>query len=280
MKMVPGQVAAITGGGSGIGRELALACATRGMAVAIGDVEPDAARHTVELLVERGVRAFAQRVDVTDATQVEAFAQRTFAEFGACHLLCNNAGVLVLGPLLDATRADWQWVMDVNLYGIVNGIAAFVPRMLKMDSPAHILNSVSLRGIAAGPSCGVYAASKFAALGLTETLRLELADKNIGVTALCPWSVDTGIMTSERNRPAHAGGGLSQDAIDTLKKSAPGQNPITIAAERVAAVALEAVEDNELYAITHPCARELLEQRFSEIMGSLERVRSRHPELP
>lgn len=278
MKIQPGQVAAITGGGSGIGRELALACAARGMAVAIADVEAQAAERTAALLAQRGARVFAQRVDVTDAAQVDAFAARTFAEFGACHLLCNNAGVLVLGPLLAATRADWQWVLDVNLYGIVNGIAAFVPRMLAMAEAAHVLNSVSLRGIAAGPSCGVYAASKFAALGLTETLRLELADKNIGVTALCPWSVDTGIMTSERNRPAHGGGGLAQQDIDTLKQA--GNNPITIGADQVAMVALEAVEDDELYAITHPCARDMLEQRSAAMLRSLERVRQRHPELP
>lgn len=278
MKIESGQVVAITGGGSGIGRELALACAARGMNIAIADVELHAAEATVALLAERGVRAFAQRVDVTDAAQVETFAARTFAEFGACHLLCNNAGVLVLGPLLAATRADWQWVMDVNFFGVLNGIEAFVPRMLAMNCAAHVLNSVSLRGIAAGPSCGVYAASKFAALGLTETLRLELADKNIGVTALCPWSVDTGIMTSERNRPMQTGGGLAQDDIDTLKKA--GKNPITISADKVAAVALEAVEDNELYAITHPCARDLLEQRMTSMLQSLERVRQRHPELP
>lgn len=277
MQIQPGQVAAITGGGSGIGRELALACAARGMAVAIADVELHAAAQTVALVQARGGRAFAQRVDVTDAAQVEAFAERTFLEFGACHLLCNNAGVLVLGPLLQATAADWQWVMDVNLFGIVNGINAFLPRMLAMACPAHVLNSVSLRGIVAGPSCGVYAASKFAALGLTETLSLELADRNIGVTALCPWSVDTGIMTSERNRPG-AGGGLAQDDIETLKKA--GNNPITIGADRVAAVALEAVEDDALYAITHPCARDLIEQRLSGMLASLERVRQRHPDLP
>lgn len=280
MKIETGQVVAITGGGSGIGRELALACAARGMAVAVADVELKAAQQTAALLVERGARAFAQQVDVTSAAQVEAFAAHTFAEFGACHLLCNNAGVLVLGPLLEARRADWEWVIDVNLFGVINGIDAFVPRTLAMNSPAHVLNSVSLRGIAAGPSCGVYAASKFAALGLTETLRLELADKNIGVTALCPWSVNTGIMTSERNRPSNAGGGLSEEDIETLKKSAPGQNPITIEADQVAQLALEAVEDNELYAITHPCAREMLEQRFDAMLKSLERVRLRHPELP
>lgn len=280
MKIEAGQVAAITGGGSGIGRELALACAARGMAVAIADVELHAAEETVALLAVHGVRAFAQRVDVTRAEEVAQFAARTFAEFGACHLLCNNAGVLVLGPLLEAKRSDWQWVIDVNLFGVINGIEAFLPRMLAMDCAAHILNSVSLRGIAAGPSCGVYAASKFAALGLTETLQLELADSPIGVTALCPWSVDTAIMTSERNRPGGTGSGLSSDDIETLKQSAPDRNPITIGADQVAAVALEAIEHDELYAITHPCARELLERRFTAVLQSLERVRQRHPELP
>jgi NAD(P)-dependent dehydrogenase (short-subunit alcohol dehydrogenase family) len=278
MRIEPGQVAAITGGGSGIGRELALACAARGMVLAIGDVELHAAEQTVALLQARGARAFAQQVDVTRPEQIEAFAVRTFAEFGGCHLLCNNAGVLVLGPLLEAQRSDWQWVMDVNLFGIVHGIEAFVPRMLAMNAPAHVLNSVSLRGIAAGPSCGVYAASKFAALGLTETLAIELAERGIGVTALCPWSVDTAIMTSERNRPSGPGTGLASDDIETLKKA--GRNPITIAADQVATVALEAVEANELYAITHPCARELLERRFDAVLQSLERVRQRHPELP
>jgi NAD(P)-dependent dehydrogenase (short-subunit alcohol dehydrogenase family) len=243
-------------------------------------VELSGAETTVALLKAAGAKAFAHRVDVTRADEVDAFAERTFAEFGACHLLCNNAGVLVLGPLLEAKRSDWDWLIEVNLFGVINGINAFVPRMRAMECAAHVLNSVSLRGIAAGPSCGVYAASKFAALGLTETLQLELADSRIGVTALCPWSVDTAIMTSERNRPSGPGTGLSGADIETLKQSAPDRNPITISAERVAAVALEAVEDNELYAITHPCARELLERRFNAMLQSLERVRQRHPELP
>jgi NAD(P)-dependent dehydrogenase (short-subunit alcohol dehydrogenase family) len=278
MKIQSGQVAAITGAGSGIGRELALACAARGMAIAVADIELAAAEQTVALLVERGARAFAQRVDVTDTEQLETFAARTFAEFGACHLLCNNAGVLVLGPLLAAQRADWDWLIEVNLFGTINGVQAFVPRMLASQQPAHVLNSVSLRGIAAAPSCGVYAASKFAALGFTETLRLELAEKNIGVTALCPWSVNTGIMTSERNRPGSSGTGLSADDIETLKRA--GKNPITIEANQVAQLALEAIEDNELYAITHPCAQKLLEERSAAMLQSLQRVRARHPELP
>jgi NAD(P)-dependent dehydrogenase (short-subunit alcohol dehydrogenase family) len=280
VKIIPGQVAAITGGGSGIGRALALACAARGMCVAVADIDMAAAQQTVALLTARGGRAFAQRVDVTRREELEQFAARTAAEFGGCDLLCNNAGVLVLGPLQNASAADWDWLVDVNLFGVVHGINAFLPRMLAAGKAGHILNTASLRGVAAGPACGVYVASKYAVLGLSETLQLDLADKNIGVTALCPWVVNTGIMDSERNRPSGPGAGLSGADIDTLKNSSQAKNDIAIEPDQVAQLALEAVEDNELYAITHPCARELLEQRFNRVLTALERVRARHPELP
>ncbi len=277
MRIEAGQVAAITGGGSGIGRALALACAARGMSIAIADIESAAAEETVRLLMDRGARAFAQNVDVTKPEHLVAFADRTYREFGRCDLLCNNAGVLVLGPLMNATPADWKWVLDVNLYGVIHGLDAFLPRMLEAGRPGHILNSVSLRGVAGSPGCGVYAASKFGVLALTEALAAELAEQGIGVTALCPWSVNTAIVASERNRPdARA---MSPEALQKLIDAAPS-SAITIEPDQVAQVALEAIEDNELYAITHPCARDLLKSRFDAIMASLERVRVRHPELP
>ncbi len=278
MRIERGQVAAITGGGSGIGRELALACAARGMAIAIGDVEIAAADRTAALVSEHGVRAFAQQVDVTSREQVETFAARTFRELGGCNLLCNNAGVLVLGPLLDAKRADWDWVLNVNLFGLIHGIDAFLPKMLEAGAPGHVLNSVSLRGIATSQGCGVYAASKFGALGVTETLHAELAGRGIGVTALCPWSVNTAIVASERNRP-DGGSAMSDADLQALIDAIPA-NDITIEPQQVAQIAIEAIEDNELYAITHPCSRDLLKQRFDAILGSLDRLRLRHPELP
>jgi NAD(P)-dependent dehydrogenase (short-subunit alcohol dehydrogenase family) len=277
MRIEAGQVAVITGGGSGIGRALALACAARGMHVAIGDIESAAADETVRMLHGQGGRAFAQHVDVTKAGDLTSFAARTYGEFGRCDLLCNNAGVLVLGPLVNATAADWKWVLDVNLYGVLHGLDAFLPRMLEAGRPGHILNSVSLRGVGGSPGCGVYAASKYGVLALTETLHAELADRNIGVTALCPWSVNTAIVASERNRPDAAS--MSPEALQKLIDAAPS-SAITIEPDQVAQVALEAVEDNELYAITHPCARDLLKTRFDAILNSLERVRLRHPELP
>lgn len=277
MRIEAGQVAVITGGGSGIGRALALACAERGMAIAIGDIEEAAADDTVHMLKAKGARAFAQRVDVTKPEHLQVFADRTYREFGRCDLLCNNAGVLVLGPLVNATPADWKWVLDVNLYGVLHGLDAFLPRMLDAGGPGHILNSVSLRGVAGSPGCGVYAASKYGVLALTETLHAELAERGIGVTALCPWSVNTAIVASERNRPDARS--MSPEALQKLIDAAPSSE-ITIQPDQVAQVALEAVEDNELYAITHPCARDLLKSRFDAIMSSLERVRVRHPELP
>jgi len=277
MRIEPGQVAVITGGGSGIGRALALACAARGMSIAIADIESAAAAETVAMLKSRGARAFAQNVDVTKAKQLLDFADRTYSEFGRCDLLCNNAGVLVLGPLVNATPADWKWVLDVNLYGVLHGLDAFLPRMLAAGRPAHILNSVSLRGVAGSPGCGVYAASKYGVLALTETLHAELAERGIGVTALCPWSVNTAIVASERNRPDARS--MSPEALQKLIDAAPSSE-ITIEPDQVAQVAIEAIEDNELYAITHPCARDLLKSRFDAILASLERVRVRHPELP
>lgn len=279
MKLEPGQVAVITGGGSGIGRALALACAARGMSVAIGDIDQAAAQDTVVKLKQRGAKAIAHRVDVTKSSAVLEFATRCFDDLGPCNLLCNNAGVLLLGALRQASAADWRWVMDVNLYGIVNGVQAFLPRMEAARHPGHILNTVSLRGIAAGPSCGVYAASKFAALGYSETLRMELADMGIGVTALCPWSVDTAILTSERNRP-DGGRTIDRADIERLKNTAPAKSDMTIDADIVAQIALEAVEDNRFYAMTHPGARVMLEQRHTEMVRALDDLCRRHPELP
>lgn len=277
MRIEPGQVAVITGGGSGIGRALALACAARGMAIAVADIESAPTEATVAMLKAKGARAFAHALDVTQPNQMQDFAARTYSEFGRCDLLCNNAGVLVLGPLVNATAADWKWVLDVNLHGVIHGLDAFLPRMLEAGRPAHILNSVSLRGVAGSPGCGVYAASKYGVLALTETLHAELADRQIGVTALCPWSVNTAIVASERNRPDARS--MSPEALQKLIDAAPS-SAITIEPDQVAQVALEAIEDNELYAITHPCAHDLLKSRFDAILSSLERVRVRHPELP
>lgn len=281
MRLERGQIAVIAGGGSGIGRELALACAARGMAVAIADVELAAAQQTAGMIADAhgpNHAVLARQVDVRRAGEMDAFADVVFGKFGACHLLCNNAGVLVLGPLLQATPDDWSWVMDVNLFGTVNGINAFVPRMLSSGRPGHVLNTVSLRGLAASGGCGVYAASKFAALAVSEALRAELADDGIGVTALCPWSVDTAILASERNRPG-AGGGMSATDIQRLIDAAPASD-ITISAGKAAEVAMEAVERNEFLAITHPCARDLLQQRCAAIMQAVDAVAQRHPDLP
>jgi len=277
MRIEAGQVMAVTGGGSGIGRALALGCAARGMAVAIADIEIGAAQETARLAEAHGVATLVREVDVSRGDAMRAFADSVYDRFARCDLLCNNAGVLVLGPLGDARASDWRWAMDVNLMGLVHGIEAFVPRM-RAARAGHVLNTVSLRGIVTSAGCGVYAASKFAALAVSETLRIELAADRIGVTALCPWSVDTAILASDRNRPGE-GGGLSAEAVQRLIDAAPA-NDLTIGADAVAAVAIEAVEADEAYATTHPRARALIEDRFHAIVRSVERVAARHPELP
>jgi NAD(P)-dependent dehydrogenase (short-subunit alcohol dehydrogenase family) len=195
--------AVVTGGGSGIGRALALAFADAGMRVVVGDIERDAAAATVALVVADGGEAVAATVDVTAPTAVAAL--RDIADgLGGADVVCNNAGVFAGGTAWERPVADFEWVMGVNFYGILHGIRAFVPGMLERARPGHVVNTISAAGLFPSPFSAPYTASKFAALALTECLAAELAatGASIGVTALCPGAVRTGIGSSARNRPA------------------------------------------------------------------------------
>src|SRR5436309_1473882 len=149
-----------------------------------------------------GVKALAVRTDVTELAQVQTLAARAFETFGAVHVLCNNAGVAAWGGLETATHRDWQWVLGVNLWGVIHGIEAFVPRMIASGRRGHIVNTASMAGLLATRGLGVYNTSKYAVVGLSETLVKDLAPHGIGVSVLCPLGVATRIRHSERNRPA------------------------------------------------------------------------------
>ena len=142
---------------------------------------------------------------------MKSLADRAYQEFGAVHLLCNNAGICVFRPLPEMSDADWQWTLSVNLQGVVNGLQAFLPRMLAGGDEGHIVNTVSIAGLYATPgrSVGAYGATKFAVVGLSENLRLDLADSRIGVSVLCPGGVRTQIVFAGRNRPPQLGGAES-----------------------------------------------------------------------
>ena len=206
MRDLGGRTAVVTGAASGIGRSLARRFAAEGMRVVIADVE-DAALRETETLVRADIvdaQVIAHVTDVTRLTAVEELADRAYEAFGAVDVLCNNAGVFQGGLLWECVDADFEWTLGVNLFGILHGVRAFVPRMLAADADAHIVNTVSMAGLATTPYSGPYDVSKFAAMAATECLAHDLAaiGSRIRVSALCPSLVATAIGTSGRNRPA------------------------------------------------------------------------------
>ncbi|MCZ6785120.1 MAG: SDR family NAD(P)-dependent oxidoreductase, partial [Proteobacteria bacterium] len=178
MEKLTGKVAVVTGGGSGIGEALARAFAGEGMHVVVADIEGEAAERVAREVRGTGARALAVRTDVADAESVRALADAVYAEFGAAHVLCNNAGVLLMGSAVGASVGDWQWVLSVNLMGVVHGVDAFLPRMRAQQGEAHIVNTSSVAALGGG---GPYGASKAAVLAFSEALHRELADEGIGV---------------------------------------------------------------------------------------------------
>jgi NAD(P)-dependent dehydrogenase (short-subunit alcohol dehydrogenase family) len=203
MKTFQGKVAVVTGAASGIGRALAERCVQEGMKVVLADVEEQALRQTSRDLAAAGAETLAVQTDVSQATAVERLAQKTFEIYSAVHLLFNNAGVGAGKTAWESTLADWEWVLGVNLYGVIHGIRSFVPRMLESGAEGYIVNTASMAGLTSSPGLSVYMASKHAVVSLTETLYHELTLRNasIGVSILCPGFVKTRIQDAERNRP-------------------------------------------------------------------------------
>lgn len=213
------KVAVVTGAGSGIGRALAQRFAFEGMRLAVADVEADALDETVALLLDAGTQVLARPTDVTDAADVAELAADVYDRFGAAHVLCNNAGVFAGGLLWELDDATVDWVLDVNVRGILHGVRAFVPRMLAGGEPGHVVNTASSAGIFGSPYTGPYTVSKFAAVGMSEVLAwdLSISGAPIGVSVLCPGAVATRIGFSDRNRPAEveAGKDVPADDADT-----------------------------------------------------------------
>ncbi len=258
-----GKVAVVTGGASGIGRALALALAREGARLVVADRDDAGMAEVVAAIRARGGDALEVPTDVSDFGQVTALADRAFGTFGKVHVLCNNAGVALWGGLEAATHRDWQWVLGVNLWGVIHGVEAFVPRMITQREPGHILNTASMAGLIATQGLGVYNTSKYAVVGLSETLAKDLRAYGIGVSILCPMGVDTRIRASERNRPSE------------LRNQAPSAaEPVelmgrTLAPDVVAEMALTAIRTNRLYVITHEEGLEPLRRRFQRLERSI-----------
>jgi NAD(P)-dependent dehydrogenase (short-subunit alcohol dehydrogenase family) len=201
MEDLAGKVAVVTGAASGIGRALARRFADEGMRVVLADVEQDALEAATTSLTEAGGEAIGVRTDVSDAAQVERLADHAVEAFGAIHVLCNNAGVHRAGTAWQQSADDWEWVLGVNLRGVVHGLRTCIPRMLAQGDACHIVNTASAGGLAPTRGGGAYGASKFAIVAVTEGIAEALADTPVGVSLLCPGGVATGIFRAERNRP-------------------------------------------------------------------------------
>jgi NAD(P)-dependent dehydrogenase (short-subunit alcohol dehydrogenase family) len=265
----------VTGAGSGIGEALALACADVGMNVVTADVEGDLTSKVSDAVRGKGGRALAIQTDVRDRDSVEELARRSYEEFGSCHLLCNNAGVLVVGSLETRSDADWDWLLSVNVRGVINGIQAFLPRMLEQEGERHIVNTASLSGLGHIPAVGAYATSKHAVIGLSEELRFDLEKYGIGVSVFCPGGVATRIFDSQRNRPEELGTSeVSQEDLLALSAGSGGAEEM-IAPELAAAAILDGVRRNDAHIITHPQHRDLVEQRFKALMAAFDRAEER-----
>jgi NAD(P)-dependent dehydrogenase (short-subunit alcohol dehydrogenase family) len=193
-----GRVAVVTGAASGIGRATALELARRGADLAICDVDEAGLEETAEQIRRAGRRVLQSRIDVSNAENVRAFAERTFAELGRADVLVNNAGIAVGGFFVDIPLAEWDTILGINLKGVVNGCHFFVPKMIEAGTGGHVVNVASMAGYVASPGMTAYTATKFAVVGFSEVLRAELAERGIGVTVVCPGVINTAIVRSAK----------------------------------------------------------------------------------
>jgi NAD(P)-dependent dehydrogenase (short-subunit alcohol dehydrogenase family) len=240
VKQFSGRVAVVTGAASGIGLALAERFAAEGMKVVMADIELAALETAAERVRKTARAVMATRVDVSRAEDVERLARETYAGFGAAHVLCNNAGVAVLGAVHEHTLADWQWVINVNLWGVIHGVRAFLPRMLASGDEGHIVNTASMAGLTTAPFMSVYDVTKHGVVALSESMYKEfaLSGTPIGVSVVCPGLVNTNIMHSSRNRPeelAEEGkaGPMAQAFGQALSDRLAGGYPASEVAEQV-----------------------------------------------
>ena len=271
MQDLLGKAAFVTGGASGIGLALGRRLAEAGMRVMLADIEAEPLTKAVADLQAAGFEFRGVTCDVADAGSVSRAAEAAYAAFSRIHVLCNNAGVGGSGGIDPISIDDWRWVLDVNLLGVLNGIATFLPHIRAHGQGGHIVNTGSMAGLVSTLGFGPYSASKFAVLTMSEGLALELKPLDIGVTVLCPGWVRTRIVDSARNRQKQYGSsGTNQPtalAAQVAELIRTGLDPSAVAQAAVAAI-----ERDELYVFTHPDMRPLVEGRFAAILAAFDQA--------
>jgi NAD(P)-dependent dehydrogenase (short-subunit alcohol dehydrogenase family) len=270
MQELHGKVAVVTGAASGIGRALAQRFAAEGMSVVLADVEASALDDAAHAVAANGAPALAVLTDVSRAADVERLAQRTLDHFGAVHVVCNNAGVAISAPLWTHTVADWEWVLGVNLWGVIHGVRVFTPILLAQGVEAHLVNTASMAGLTCVPNMGLYTASKHAVVALSETLYHELAllDAPVKVSVLCPGFVNTRIRQSARNRPAHlAATAPAAPRSAEADAAADALLAAGLAPARVADAVLDAIRAERLYVFPTPESKARIRTRLDDILA-------------
>ena len=277
-----GKTAVLTGAGSGFGLECARIGAARGMNLVLVDVQQEALDKAAAELTAAGAKVLARKVDVSSAEQMEKLAAEVKATFCAPHFVFNNAGVGAGGLVWENTVADWQWVLGVNVWGVIQGVRLFTPMMLEAAKadPAyegHIVNTASMAGLLAPPNMGIYNVSKHAVVSLTETLYQDLAlvSDQISASLLCPYFVPTGIGHSERNRPQALEAQpltASQKIGQAMTDKAVGSGKVTAA--EVAQKVFDAMASGQFYIYSHPQALGSVQVRMEDV------VQGRNPTDP
>jgi NAD(P)-dependent dehydrogenase (short-subunit alcohol dehydrogenase family) len=277
MKDFERKVAVITGAASGIGRALAERCAREGMKVILADIELEALAEVEANLRAGGGTALAVRADVSQAKDVAELAKKTLKAFGAVHLLCNNAGVATNGSVWESGLTDWEWVLGVNLWGVIHSVRTFVPIMLAQDTGSHVVNTASLSGLISFPGGSVYAVSKHGVVTLSEALYHELAERGgkVKVSVLCPGLVQTRLVECGRNRPERLAactpmGPIEAAGWETLRQQMQTATQPVIVADAV----FQAIREERFYILTHPEGKEWIRTRMEDIL------QERNPTLP
>ena len=269
MDQFEGKVAFITGGASGIGLGMAHIFTSAGMKVVIADIRRDHLDQAMASFGNAAERVHPIQLDVTDRGAVEEAAREAVRVFGKVHILCNNAGINLFGPIQQATYEDWDWILKVNLGGVINGIQTFIPLITSHGEGGHIVNTASISGIFVAGGVGVYTTSKFAVVGLSEALRIDLEADHIGVSVLCPGFVNSRIYDCGRTRPeslAHSGYSIGKGQLERLKTvhDKIGMDPLEVGRK-----VLAAIERNQLYIITHPEFRDEIRRRGEALLAAV-----------
>jgi NAD(P)-dependent dehydrogenase (short-subunit alcohol dehydrogenase family) len=270
MKEFKEKVAVVTGAASGIGQALAKRFAQAGMKVVLADVEAGALEQAAHEVEASGAAVLAVRTDVSKAIEVERLAHAALEKFGAVHVVCNNAGVVTSGPTWMQTVADWEWVLGVNLWGVIHGVRVFTPVLLSQGVEGHIVNTASMAGMIAGPGTATYNVSKFGVVALSESLHHELLllGSPVRVSVLCPGFVNTRIADAARNRPAELAETAPKlpgaEEMEQLGRQllASGSPP-----SMVADVVFDAIRDERLYIFPHPEWKEYIRPRMEDILA-------------